>query len=67
MCGPSRNSFLTGKRPDSTNVWTFANNFRESGVDTKGTKGEDWQTFPEVFKQNGYNTIGFGKIFHPVS
>ena len=22
VCGPSRNSFLTGKRPDSTNTWT---------------------------------------------
>lgn len=67
VCGPSRNSFLTGKRPDSTNVWTFANSFRTSGVDTQGTKGADWQTMPGVFKQNGYNTVGLGKIFHPGS
>jgi iduronate 2-sulfatase len=67
VCGPSRNSFLTGKRPDSTNVWTFRTDFRRSGVDTHGTPGAEWQSFPQVFKQNGYNTVGMGKIFHPNS
>ena len=65
VCSPSRNSFLTGKRPDSTNVWTFQTSFRESGIDTKNKKGADWVTFPEVFKLNGWNTMGMGKIFHP--
>lgn len=67
VCGPSRNSFLTGKRPDSTNVWTFSNSFRRNGLDTSGVRGTDWQTFPEVFRLNGYNTVGMGKIFHPGS
>ena len=48
----------TGKRPDSTNVWTFNTNFRRSGVDTHGTQGADWVTFPEIFKQNGWTTLG---------
>jgi len=67
VCGPSRNSFMTGKRPDSTNVWTFKTSFRKNGVDTKGTPGSQWATMPSVFKQNGYNTIGMGKLFHPGS
>lgn len=67
VCGPSRNSFLTGKRPDSTNVWTFKTNFRASGMDTTGAPGASWTTFPGMFKQHGYNVLGMGKIFHPGS
>lgn len=67
VCGPSRNSFLTGKRPDSTNVWTFKTNFRRSGMDTAGQHGADWVTMPGIFKLNGWNTLGMGKVFHPGS
>lgn len=34
VCGPSRNSFLTGKRPDSLQVYTFTNSFRDTVPDT---------------------------------
>ena len=30
VCSPSRNSFLTGRRPNSTLVWNFFNSFREA-------------------------------------
>ena len=28
FCAPSRNSFMTGRRPDATRVWNFLDNFR---------------------------------------
>lgn len=67
VCGPSRNSFMTGRRPDSTNVWTFQNSFRRSGIDTSGKAGSEWGTFPGLFKRHGYNVLGMGKLYHPGS
>lgn len=60
-CSPSRNSFMSGRRPDTTKVWEFADHFREVGV------GASWVTMPEYFKQFGYLTLGGGKLFHPAS
>ena len=57
ICAPSRTSFLTGRRPDTTHVWDLYTYFRESGG--------DFTTVPQYFKQNGYKSIGIGKIFHP--
>ena len=61
ICNPSRNSFMTGRTPDTTKVWEFADSFREEGV------GKDWVSLPQFFKQFGYLTLGSGKIFHPSS
>ena len=59
VCGPSRSSVLTGRRPDSTrinaqppNSWCWA----QRGY---------FITIPHYFKQNGYTTAGGGKLFHP--
>ena len=59
LCVPSRNSFLTGKRPDTTQVWDSLGNkhFRITGP--------DWISLPEHFKKNGFTTLGGGKTFHP--
>ena len=57
LCSPSRTSFLTGRRPDTTHVYNLHTNFRNVGG--------NFTTIPEYFKQNGYRTIGMGKIFHP--
>ena len=28
VCSPTRNSFMTGRRPDSTRIWNFKGSFR---------------------------------------
>jgi len=58
-CSPSRNSFMSGRRPDSTKAWTFEDHFREQGI------GDKWSSLPQYFKERGYLTLGAGKIFHP--
>jgi len=57
ICGPTRNSFLSGRRPQRTKSWNFIDHFREVGP--------DWVAFPEYFKNNGYLTLGTGKTYHP--
>ena len=59
VCSPSRTSLLTGRRPDTTHVYDLKSYFRKVGG--------NFTTIPEYFKQNGYNSIGMGKIFHPGS
>uniref|UniRef100_T1GH89 Sulfatase N-terminal domain-containing protein n=1 Tax=Megaselia scalaris TaxID=36166 RepID=T1GH89_MEGSC len=59
LCAPSRNSLLTGRRPDSTHLYDFYNywrNFPEVG---------NFTTLPEYFKNHDYLTHSVGKIFHP--
>jgi iduronate 2-sulfatase len=58
-CSPSRNSFLTGRRPDTTQAWGFVSSFRDAPT------GETWVTLPGHFKQQGYFAASSGKVFHP--
>lgn len=57
VCSPSRTSFLTGRRPDTTHVYDLVEYFR--------TVGGNFTTLPQLFKQHGYRSFGIGKIFHP--
>ena len=61
VCSPSRNSFMTGRRPDRTKVWNFIDNFRHT------TSGQKWHTIPSYFRDIGnYTSVyGAGKLFHP--
>ncbi len=56
VCNPSRVSLLTGLRPDTARVWDLVTQFRDTVPDAV--------TLPQFFKQNGYRTVGMGKIFH---
>jgi len=64
VCGPSRSSMLTGRRPDTTHVgdgiggWCWCQR-------TKCKEGDLFMTLPTYFRQNGYTTAGNGKLFHP--
>ena len=57
LCGPSRSSFLTGRRADTTRCYVSEDKVRLSMPDIA--------TMPQYFKQNGYLALGTGKIFHP--
>nr|XP_012224641.1 PREDICTED: iduronate 2-sulfatase isoform X1 [Linepithema humile]XP_012224642.1 PREDICTED: iduronate 2-sulfatase isoform X1 [Linepithema humile]XP_012224643.1 PREDICTED: iduronate 2-sulfatase isoform X1 [Linepithema humile]XP_012224644.1 PREDICTED: iduronate 2-sulfatase isoform X1 [Linepithema humile]XP_012224645.1 PREDICTED: iduronate 2-sulfatase isoform X1 [Linepithema humile] len=57
LCAPSRNSFLTSRRPDTLRLYDFYNYWR----DTVG----NYTTLPEHLKNNGYTTMSIGKVFHP--
>ena len=63
LCSPSRSSFLTGRRPDSTGVLDnapdskpYSPNFREKIPDTV--------TLPQLFKTGGWFAARIGKLYH---
>lgn len=56
VCSPSRNSMLSGLRPNSTGLRGFGTRVRDVVPDVV--------TLPQHFKQNGYDARAFGKIFH---
>ena len=57
LCGPSRTSLLTGRRPDRTRVFGNFHYWR--------LVGGDFITLPQLFKRMGYRTLSAGKVFHP--
>ncbi|XP_017529406.1 iduronate 2-sulfatase isoform X2 [Manis javanica] len=57
VCAPSRVSFLTGRRPDTTRLYDFNSYWR--------VHAGNFSTLPQYFKENGYVTMSVGKVFHP--
>ncbi|CAD0198997.1 unnamed protein product [Chrysodeixis includens] len=57
VCAPSRNSMLTGRRPDALRLYDFYSYWR----DTVG----NFTTLPQFFKENGFETYSVGKVFNP--
>lgn len=56
LCQPSRASFLSGMRPETTRVWTLETPTRQAVGDAV--------FLPELFRKNGYFTAHAGKVYH---
>ena len=56
ICSPSRASLMTGARPETINVVENFTYFRDANPDII--------TLPQHFKNNGYETVYTGKIYH---
>ena len=61
ICGPSRASLLSGLRPSTTGIY---GQIKDKNLRKGSTLMESVLFLPEYFKNNGYKTIGVGKIFH---
>lgn len=56
LCNPSRTSFLSGRRPETSGVYVLTTSAR--------TAMPDAVMLPQFFRNQGYFTAGAGKIFH---
>lgn len=61
ICGPSRASLMSGYLPSTTGIYGQINDrdVRDASQETGSTP-----FLPEWFAQNGYHTMGVGKLFH---
>ncbi len=56
ICGPSRTAILSGLWPTSSGIYSNAAHYRK--------QLPHLVSLPEHFRQNGYQVLGVGKIFH---
>jgi len=57
VCGPTRASLMTGKRPDYTKVWDLKTRMRDINPDIL--------SIPQHLITQGYTTQGIGKVYDP--
>lgn len=56
VCSPSRSSVLTGLRPQTTGIDDLSTHIRDVAPEVT--------TLPQAFRQGGYHSFGYGKIYH---
>lgn len=56
VCAPSRASILSGCRPDTTRIYDLNTPLRKAMPDVL--------SLPQHFRENGYETLSIGKIYH---
>lgn len=56
ICGPSRMSALTGLRPETLGIYSIFTPLRKVH--------KDIVSLPQLFNENGYETISIGKVYH---
>jgi arylsulfatase A-like enzyme len=61
ICGPSRASVMTGLLPATTGIY---GQLSDKDIKQAGPATEDITFLTEYFGQQGYKTMGIGKIFH---
>jgi iduronate 2-sulfatase len=54
ICGPSRASFMSGRRPDSLGIWSMTKYLYDQHPDAV--------TLPQWFKEHGYTAMSIGKV-----
>lgn len=59
ICNPSRVSFMTGVRPSTSGIYLNGHQFR-----SRTSRVRSAVTLPQHFAENGYETLGCGKLFH---
>lgn len=61
LCGPSRASIMTGLRPSTSGIYGM---IPDDKIKADNPVTNDIVLLPEYFKNNGYHTMGIGKLFH---
>ncbi len=61
LCGPSRAAIMTGLRPSTTGIYGLIN---DNDVKQSNAATRNNVFMHQYFKDNGYYTMGMGKIFH---
>lgn len=56
LCNPSRASYMTGRRPDTTQIWNLDENWR--------VKHQNWTSLPGMFLAGDMLSLGCGKTYH---
>ncbi|MEO0508623.1 MAG: sulfatase-like hydrolase/transferase [Verrucomicrobiota bacterium] len=75
LCGPSRLSFMSGARPykepgqNYGRYWDNSSLLRVGSSSSDGTANYNYagETIPQHFKNHGYATRSWGKIYHEVN